>query len=248
MNDKTRATWQDMYAYCDYTKENRTAHKGRDGWSHFIFVGKYNRNHEKWGQLNRKARICVTPLELLHVLLAKYNGKTAQEIFEEYEYWTFNETTSNTIKFVCDLDDYNKFDYWMTKNQENYAEDGEIARLTKEVLRLKGKKTLATKKSQKYVTSTYSNSMFKEAAQLLLREEIMERQFLKETRDANSCVGARDVADDFGFKYNPEPVKARVNDTIYNVTREGGIYKFFKVRVLDITNLKNKEELIGGEC
>ena len=99
----------------------------------------------------------------------------------------------------------------------------------------------------KYITSSFSNLMFRDKKALLQREEITEEQFQKEALDGFSYIGAEDVAKDLGFAYNKETIKATEEDVILNVTKDHGNYRFYKVTVVPSTQYCNKdycEELI----
>ena len=92
-------------------------------------------------------------------------------------------------------------------------------------------------KIMKYITSSFSMLMFQEPSLLFKREILTEEEFMKETEDAYSCIGAEDVAKHLGYAYNKETVKARSHDTIYNATIENGEYKYFKISVMPSTVL-----------
>ena len=93
----------------------------------------------------------------------------------------------------------------------------------------------------KYITSSFSNNMFQEKKDMLLREQISEEQFRYEIQDAYSCVAAEDIALHLGVALNKETVKARPGDIVYNVTCEYKEYKYYRIQVMPSTLPCNKE-------
>ena len=91
--------------------------------------------------------------------------------------------------------------------------------------------------SFKYITSSFSNNMWQESANVLLQEELNENQFRKEIIDGFSCVSAEDIAELLNVAVNKQTVKARHGDIVYNVTKEQGEYRFYKIRVMPSTRL-----------
>lgn len=92
-----------------------------------------------------------------------------------------------------------------------------------------------------YITSSFSNLMFRDKESLLKRTELTKEEFYEKAEQGSSYIGAEDVAKDLGFAFNKETIKATDNDTILNATKDHGNYRFFEVEVMPSTRLCNQE-------
>ena len=235
MNQKQKQNWKNMYLTSDYRSESEggTWKRGIDGRLHLYFIGRCNRNHPETPlEFKKNSYLYLTPRELCIVLLCKLHGKSPSEVYATYD-WTFAETKPNTIQFAYELDSMSKIDYWLNGNKENHYID-----LINEIITIKRNNKA---KKGKYITSSFSNLMFTDHSCLLQREELDQHTFLKETSDAKSCISAFDIAEELALPFNKEPVKAKESDVIYNVTKDNGKLRFFRIQVMPSTQCNNSE-------
>jgi len=67
----------------------------------------------------------------------------------------------------------------------------------------------------KYIGNAFSFQMLIGKGGNLEWENISQTTFLKETKDAKSCVGNTDIANILGVEYNREPICLKEGDLLY---------------------------------
>lgn len=84
----------------------------------------------------------------------------------------------------------------------------------------------------KFITSSFSNSMWQEPNNFIIETELTEENFREAIKGAKSCVTNHDVAEHLGVELNHEPVKARPEDTIYNVVWKPTGFVYYELFLL----------------